>query len=177
MGQLIFFIFLLTGFTLISITSGMNKMPPVEVKAYPGFGRACPSGQDGDCLFQPDVVSLNSSSSPVYMKCKKGTEFFCTCGSSSSIPERELMWPLEWEVSSSKCLVGKGAPCGQDKDLTLHCKTPFECLQGRCRNSTEIHLGGENAFCGDDLDCKEGLKCMESRVPTAVKTRRCYTPQ
>jgi len=156
-------------FLVQTIVLGMHKMPPPEVKAYPGFGRQCST--DTDCIFNP-----KTSPGSIYLKCKPasdGNGGFCTCGS-GSIPDKELMWPLEWDTVSQKCLVSKNALCGEHDGLQINCKSPFECLEGRCRNSSEIHSFQENKFCQDDLDCKEGLKCLESRVQTQVITRRCY---
>jgi hypothetical protein len=157
---------------IISVALAMNKMPPPEVKSYPGFGRSCST--DDDCTFNPQ--SSLGGGGPIFLKCKpasSGNGNFCTCGS-GAIPEKELMWPLEWDSMTEKCFVGKSALCGDDKGLEINCKSPFECLQNRCRISSEIHSVTENNFCQDDMDCKEGLKCQESRLLTVVKTQRCY---
>jgi hypothetical protein len=83
---------------------------------------------------------------------------------------------LEWDRMTEKCVGGMGAPCGTDKGLSLSCKLEgMECLGGRCRKPKDVHGALVNAFCNDDLDCKEGLQCRESVTPTMLKIKRCYS--
>lgn len=75
--------------------------------------------------------------------------------------------------------MGPGGPCGTDRGLSVHCRDvgkseTLECVEGRCRNPENLHSGDVSAFCGDDLDCKNGLECRESETPAVIKIKRCY---
>lgn len=148
-----------------NFVEAMNKMPPPEAKLYSGFSRRCSFGKK-DCQF----TSRDSPDNSLYFKCRENDICFCSRGSA---PENELVWPVTWE--DGKCLVGKGGPCGDDKGLTVGCMHTLSCIQGRCRNSSEINNGNLHQNCNDDVDCISGLSCHEPSQQMEIRIKRCLT--
>lgn len=150
--------------------SAMNKMPPPEAKLYPEFSRQCSQSKDksNSCKF----TSPDSPGNSLYFKCRENDICFCARGTA---PADVLVWSVAWEVDTQKCLVGKGGPCGNDNGISVYCMSGLDCIQGRCRNSSEIHNGQVNQFCNDDIDCRPGLACHEPGQKMEIRIKRCFS--
>ncbi|ODM97253.1 hypothetical protein Ocin01_09427 [Orchesella cincta] len=148
-----------------NLTSAMNKMPPPEAKLYPGFSRQCPTGGDA-CKF----TSSESPGNALYFKCRENNICFCSRGVA---PADVLVWPVQW--SNEECQVGKGGPCGDENGLTVNCMPNLSCVQGRCRNPSELHGGSFHQSCNDDLDCQSGLKCQQPAPNMEIRIKRCMS--
>jgi len=148
-----------------NLAIAMNKMPPPEAKLYPGFSRQCPTGGE-DCRF----TAADSSGNSLYFKCRENNICFCSRG---IVPADVLVWPVQW--SSDECQVAKGGPCGDDNGLTVNCMPNLSCMQGRCRNPSELHSGTSHQSCNDDLDCQPGLRCQQPTENMEIQIKRCMS--
>lgn len=63
------------------------------------------------------------------------------------------------EVVDGNCVASYNAPCGTDNGIKIVCASGKSCIEGRCRS--EIRSRAKNIWCNEDIDCQEGLKCVQ----------------
>lgn len=147
-------VFLFAGLTVIC----QQSLSSAEITKHATFQRLC--HHDFDCNFQNTY-----NNEQVFLTCNEGK---CQCKN----PQLPILDAANYPVRyfEEQCFVSSKAPCGTTNGLTLVCETGRDCVDGRCRSKSEIRAQPVGAYCNEDIDCQDGLKCklrLESFLPTS----------
>lgn len=126
------------------------------------FERNCVN--DRDCHYENEKAR-----GQVHLTCKEGT---CQC-QNPSVPVQDVP-NYSVRVLNNECVVRSNAPCGTTNGITLECEDGKFCIEGRCRS--QIRTRAKYFLCDEDIDCEEGLKCIEKKVPPIVSYCRDPIP-
>ncbi|KAG4071885.1 hypothetical protein HA402_006046 [Bradysia odoriphaga] len=148
------FIFAVLSFLCTQCVSTDETKQVTDTEATLTFDRKCIS--DCDCHYKNAKAR-----GQVYLTCKQGK---CQCRNPSIPVQDAPTYPVR--ALNDDCVVRFNAPCGTTDGITIVCEKGKTCVEGRCRS--QIRSRTKYVFCDEDIDCEEGLKCIEKKVPPIV---------
>jgi hypothetical protein len=151
--------------------NGVPRSKPVPdedpVSDSDSFSRLC-SNPRGSCEFENKVVR-----DTVYLSCSENRT--CACDRYEYIADVPS-WDIKWSPERKECRIGLSGPCGYSEGLRISCQEGLECLEGRCRDPSQLRKNPLNYYCNESIDCLEGLICrVTSFYFSATKT--CVKPE
>jgi len=144
------------------------------------FNRACESYED--CVFYNETLEVPSPFNDPSVSFVCDTEAgSCACRSAVVLTDNKPLWDLRWSMSEERnqaeCQIGPNGPCGFDRGLHLHCAgRGLKCIDGRCRQETQLRKLGQGTLCHDSIECELGLVCQMTKWHYFYTESKCLPP-